>query len=84
MKIDLALVDTLARKRDLDVLVASRKGKQRAEFPLFHNTRRNMLANFTVAAVSRPKLLIRCVTFVANHHNRIQKDRRRQALWELS
>jgi hypothetical protein len=81
MKIDLAFADTLARKRDLDVLVASRKSKQRADFPLFHNTRRNMLANFTVAAVCRPKLLIRCIPFLANHHNRTQKDRRRRPLW---
>jgi hypothetical protein len=84
MKIDLALADTLAQKRELDVLVASRKGKQRAEFPLFHRTRRWMLANFTVAAVCRPKLLVRCVSIMADHYNRMQRDKRRQALWGLS
>ncbi|KAI4753226.1 hypothetical protein E4T52_09310 [Aureobasidium sp. EXF-3400] len=50
MKIDLAIADTLAQKRDLDKLVASRTGKQRAEFPLYHRTRGLMLATFTEAA----------------------------------
>jgi hypothetical protein len=71
MKIDLALADTLAQKRGLDELVASRKGKQRAEFPLFHRTRGWMLANFTVAAVCHPKKLTRCMQIVADHHGRI-------------
>jgi hypothetical protein len=84
MKIDLAIADTMAQKRDLDVLVASRKGKQRAEFPLFHRTREWMLANFTVAAVCRSRSLIWCVPIVADHHYRMQRDRRPQARWELS
>jgi len=58
---DLALADTLAQKRSLDKLVASRKGKQRADFSIYHRTRGWMLANFTVAAVSRFKLPIRCI-----------------------
>jgi hypothetical protein len=84
MKIDLALADTLAQKRDLDALVASRKGKQRAEFPLFHRTRSLMLATFTETAVCRSRFLIRCAPIEADHHNRMQKDRRRQALCRLS
>ena len=51
MKIDLAIADTLAQKRDLDGLVASRKGRQRAKFPFLHRTRGIMLATFTAAAV---------------------------------
>ena len=74
MKIDLAIADTLAQKRDLDKLVASRKGKQRAEFPLYHRTRGWMLANFTVTAVCGSKLFtrfIRCIQIVADHHGRM-------------
>jgi hypothetical protein len=41
----LAVADTLAQKLDLDVLMASRKSKQRTEFPLYHRTRKWMQAN---------------------------------------
>jgi hypothetical protein len=71
MKIDLAIADTLAQKRGLDELVASRKGKQRTEFPLYHRTRGWMLANFTVTAMCRSRILIRCIQIVADHHGRI-------------
>lgn len=53
MKIDLAIADTMAQKRDLDELVARRKGKQRAEFPFLHRTHELMLATFTTTAVCR-------------------------------
>jgi hypothetical protein len=74
---DLAIADTLAQKRGLDELVASRKGKQRAEFPLFHRTREGSLATFTVAAVCRSKLLMLCVPIEADHRNRMQREIRR-------
>jgi len=80
MKIDLAIADTLAQKRDLDGLVASRKGKQRAEFPFLHRTRGIMLATFTAAAVCRAKFLTLYILLVANKYGRMQRDSRRQAL----
>ena len=74
---DLAIADTLAQKRGLDDLVASRKGKQRAEFPEFRRTRKGMLANFTMAAVCRSRLLMPNVSIEADDHDRLQRDRRR-------
>lgn len=77
MKMDLAIADTLAQKRDLDGLVASRKGKSRAEFPFLHRTRALMLATFTAAAVWRSKMLTSCVSLMADIHGRIKRDSRR-------
>ncbi|KAI5203723.1 hypothetical protein E4T38_04985 [Aureobasidium subglaciale] len=55
---NLAIAHTLAMKRDLDALVASRKGKKRSQFPDFHRTRAWMVAAFTVeAARSRKETL---------------------------
>jgi hypothetical protein len=39
---DLAIADTLAKKRDLDALVATRKGKPRALFPEFQKPRERL------------------------------------------